>query len=71
MGLLARKGFSPAKEYLRAVAQSFGYTRGIWFAPTLLWLSSGPAMLTALCWVGMAGPLDSHDDVGANHMPRV
>ena len=56
-GLIGPQGILPAKEYLRAVAQSFGYTRGIWFAPTLLWLSSGPAMLTALCWVGMVASL--------------
>jgi len=56
-GLIGPQGILPANEYLRAVAQSFGYSRGLWFAPTLLWLSSGPAMLTALCWVGMVASL--------------
>ncbi len=56
-GLIGPQGILPANEYLQAVAHSFGYSRGIWFAPTLLWLSSGPHMLTALCWVGMVGSL--------------
>ena len=25
----------------------------MWFAPSLLWISAGPHMLAALCWVGM------------------
>jgi lipase maturation factor 1 len=53
-GLIGPDGILPANEYLQAVAHSLGYRRGIWFAPTLLWLSSGSHALTALCWVGMA-----------------
>jgi len=56
-GLIGPDGILPADEYLKAVAHSFGYSRGLWFAPTLLWLSSGPPMLTALCWVGMVAAL--------------
>ncbi|MFZ0770785.1 MAG: lipase maturation factor family protein [Candidatus Sulfotelmatobacter sp.] len=56
-GLIGPDGILPANEYLRAVAHSFGYGRGLWFAPTLLWLASGPHMLTALCWVGMGASL--------------
>jgi hypothetical protein len=56
-GLIGPEGILPANEYLRSVAQSVGYSRGLWFAPTLLWLSGGPHMLSALCWVGMAGAL--------------
>ncbi len=56
-GLIGPEGILPAGEYLRAVAHSFGYIRGIWFAPTLFWLGSGPHMLTALCWVGMVASL--------------
>jgi lipase maturation factor 1 len=52
-GLIGPDGILPADEYLRAVARSFGYSRGVWFVPSLLWLSSGPHALTALCWVGM------------------
>src|SRR5271170_1893485 len=56
-GLIGPQGILPANEYLRAVADSLGYSRGLWFAPTLLWMASGPHMLTALCWVGMAASL--------------
>ncbi|MGC1450810.1 MAG: lipase maturation factor family protein [Candidatus Sulfotelmatobacter sp.] len=56
-GLIGAEGILPAGEYLRAVAHSLGYSRGLWFAPTLLWLASGPHMLIALCWVGMAASL--------------
>src|ERR1035441_6055382 len=56
-GLIGPQGILPANKYLQAVAHSLGYSRGIWFAPTLLWLSSGPHMLTALCWTGMVASL--------------
>ena len=56
-GLIGPEGILPAGEYLRAVAHSFGYMRGIWFAPTWLWLGSGPHMVTALCWAGMVTSL--------------
>jgi hypothetical protein len=52
-GLIGPGGILPADEYLRAVAHSFGYGRGVWFAPSLLWFSSGSHALIALCWVGM------------------
>ena len=52
-GLIGPQGILPAGEYLRAIAHAIGYSRGLWFAPTLLWLSSGSHMLTGLCWVGM------------------
>src|SRR5947208_15389066 len=56
-GLIGPQGILPANEYLQAVARSFpGYTR-FWFAPTLLWFSSGSHTLMALCWVGMAASL--------------
>jgi len=56
-GLIGPEGILPANEYLRAAAQSLGYARGVWFVPSVLWLASGPTMLTALCWVGMAASL--------------
>ena len=43
-GLIGPEGILPASDYLQAVAHSFGHAR-FWFAPTLLWLSSGPQML--------------------------
>jgi hypothetical protein len=56
-GLIGPQGILPANEYLRAVSASVGHTRGVWLAPTVLWLSSGPQLLTALCWVGMIASL--------------
>ena len=56
-GLIGPEGILPANEFLRAVAHSLGYSRGLWFAPTLLWLASGPHTLAALCWVGMGASL--------------
>src|SRR5580693_10802641 len=55
-GLIGPEGILPASDYLQAVAHSFGHTR-FWFAPTLLWLSSGPQMLVFLCWAGMVASL--------------
>ena len=51
-GLIGPQGILPAGEYLRALAQQFGRV-GYWYAPTLLWFSSGRHMLTGICWVGM------------------
>lgn len=55
-GLISPNGVLPAKEYLQAVASQLGSAR-LWFAPTLLWLSSGSHMLMAMCWVGMLASL--------------
>ena len=33
------------------------YSRGIWFAPTLLWFSNSSHALLILCWVGMVASL--------------
>jgi lipase maturation factor 1 len=51
-GLIGPNGILPANSYLQAVAQSLGHWR-FWYAPSLLWFSSGSTMLTTLCWVGM------------------
>jgi len=52
-GLIGPDGVLPANEYLKAVAHQVGVAEGVWYAPTLLWLSTGNHMLLALCWVGM------------------
>jgi hypothetical protein len=52
-GLIGPQGILPAGPYLRAVAQSLGSWQRFWYAPTLLWFSSGSGILNALCWVGM------------------
>jgi len=47
---------SPASEYLQALSERFGHA-SYWYAPTLLWLSSGSHTLTGLCWAGMIASL--------------
>lgn len=52
-GLIGPQGILPAGGYLRAVSQAALPYPHLWYAPTLLWLSSGSRMLMAVCWVGM------------------
>jgi hypothetical protein len=56
-GLMGPQGILPADQYLQAVAHSLGHARGLWFAPSLFWLSSSSHMLTAVCCLGMAASL--------------
>ena len=56
-GLMGPDGILSARQYLQAVAQAFGHTSRLWYAPTLLWFSSSSAMLMALCWVGIGASL--------------
>ncbi len=51
-GLIGPHGLLPAGEYLEQVAGVMGHAR-YWYAPTLLWLGSGPRALELLCWTGM------------------
>jgi lipase maturation factor 1 len=55
-GLIGPSGILPAGEYLQAVARSAGHAR-FWYAPTLLWFSSGSHALMTLCWLGMVASL--------------
>ncbi|MGA8492411.1 MAG: lipase maturation factor family protein [Terriglobales bacterium] len=55
-GLIGPEGILPANDYLDAVAHSLGFAR-FWYAPTLLWFSSGSHMLVGLCWAGMVASL--------------
>jgi lipase maturation factor 1 len=55
-GLIGPAGILPAGDYLDAVAHSLGHVR-FWYAPTLLWFSSGPHMLAGVCWAGMAASI--------------
>jgi hypothetical protein len=56
-GLIGPNGILPADRYLQAVAESLGHWPRIWYAPTLLWWTSGGDMLDALCWAGMLASL--------------
>jgi Lipase maturation factor len=55
-GLIGPDGILPAANYLTAVAERFGIWR-FWYAPTLLWLSTGPGALRALCLIGLVASL--------------
>ncbi|MGB6684351.1 MAG: lipase maturation factor family protein [Candidatus Acidiferrum sp.] len=55
-GLIGPEGILPAGEYLKNIADQVGYAR-YWYAPSILWFSSGSHMLMALCWAGMAASL--------------
>lgn len=56
-GLIGPDGILPAARYLQQIAESPDRWERFWFAPTLLWFSSGPHMLMALCWAGMIASL--------------
>lgn len=55
-GLIGPQGILPAAEYLKSVAEQVGQAR-YWYAPTVLWFSSGSHMLAALCWAGMVAAI--------------
>ena len=50
-GLIGPDSILPAADYLGELGK-LGPVR-YWYAPTLLWLSSGSHMLVAICWIGM------------------
>ena len=52
-GLIGPNGILPADDYLQAVAHALGHLARFWYAPTVLWFSSGSTMLLCLCWIGM------------------
>jgi hypothetical protein len=64
-GLIGYRGILPVGDFLQAV-RSLGVLR-FWYAPTLLWLSSGDRMLMTLCWIGLIASLL----LIANIWPRV
>jgi hypothetical protein len=55
-GLIGPSGILPAGVYLQAVAKTLGGMR-YWYAPTLLWASSGHRALEVICWAGMAAAI--------------
>src|SRR4051794_28473331 len=52
-GLNGPRGILPASEFLAALAQAVPRLEAIWRAPTLLWLASSDAALTALVVAGL------------------
>jgi hypothetical protein len=51
-GLIGPNGILPASEYLKNIAEHVGWAR-YWYAPSLVWFSSGSPMLLEICWIGM------------------
>lgn len=56
-GLIGPEGILPARDYLGAIAQYYPGIIKFWFAPTLLWLSSGSHAVMVICWFGVAASL--------------
>jgi lipase maturation factor 1 len=56
-GLIGPQGILPAQSYLHTVAQSLGHWERLWYVPSVLWMSSGSGMLSALCWMGMVASI--------------
>jgi hypothetical protein len=57
LGLIGPNGILPAGPYLQQVAHALGHWERLWFAPTLLWWSSGSHLLITLTWMGMIASL--------------
>src|SRR5271155_2969691 len=56
-GLIGPRGILPAGEYLQGVVGQLGRLRGIWFAPSFLWISASDGALTALVVVGFVASI--------------
>src|SRR5438552_2689555 len=56
-GLIGPAGILPAEGYLQSVARSLTPWARLWYTPSVVWWSSGPVMLSALCGVGIAASL--------------
>lgn len=54
-GLIGPHGILPARDYLTALHQETTRLASLWYAPTLLWISSSDAALTALVVAGLVG----------------
>lgn len=52
-GLIGEKGILPAREYLSLISQYYGVIRRFWIVPSLFWLSSGDAALSASFVIGL------------------
>ena len=55
-GLIGPQGILPAHDFLQVVGHQFGALR-FWYAPSLLWISSGPGALRLLWIAGLAASI--------------
>jgi hypothetical protein len=56
-GLIGPRGILPAGDYLASLREGLTLPARLWYAPTLLWLSSGNAALWVLVIVGLLASL--------------
>lgn len=56
-GLIGPNGILPAGDYLRTLTSVLGPIERFWYAPTLLWASSGRAALTVVVAAGIVSSL--------------
>jgi hypothetical protein len=56
-GLIGPTGILSAESYLPEIAKVLGHWQRIWYAPTLLWFSTGSWMLMTICLVGLLASL--------------
>jgi hypothetical protein len=66
-GLIGERGILPAGEYLTNVHRAVGLVRGIWYAPTILWLGAGNWALGLVVGAGILSSLL----LTANIQPRL
>jgi hypothetical protein len=56
-GLIGPTGILPAQGYLPEITQALGHWQRFWYAPTLLWFSTGSWMLMTICYLGLLASL--------------
>jgi len=56
-GLIGPRGILPAGDYLARVREVFGLAKGVWFAPSLFWISASDGALLLVTLVGAAASL--------------
>ena len=52
-GLIGEQGILPARDYLALISQYYGFFRKLWLIPSLFWISSSDAALTASFIIGL------------------
>ena len=51
-GLIGPRGILPAGQYLGEVHRAFGLAKGVWFAPSVFWISASDRALLAVTLMG-------------------
>src|SRR6476661_1083881 len=56
-GLIGERGILPADRYLEQLASQLGPIERVWYAPTLMWVSTSDAMLSLIVGAGIAASI--------------